>query len=125
MSDVKLDLTPGSPTYKDFLIVDGDLVIVTGKSEIQQNILQRLSTYYGEWFMNTQIGIPYFDQILVKDPDQSKVDALLFNTIAGTPGVIAVLSYSFTADFLTRTLNVAFSAQTTQGTVDYEGQVAA
>lgn len=121
MSDLGLVLNQSSGNYKDLDIQDGDLVMIDGLTEIQQNVLQRLSVFFGEWFMDTTIGIPYFNEILIKNPDQSKVDALFSNTISKTPGVIGLLSYSFTPDFINRTLNVSFSAQTTQGIVNYEG----
>lgn len=125
MSDIKLNMNKPSPSYRDFELQNGDLVLTSGLAEIQQNILQRLSVFFGEWFMNVQIGIPYFDKILVKNPDQGEIDALLTNTIQSVPGVIGLLSYSFSPDFVKRTLNVAFSAQTTQGKVDYEGLITA
>lgn len=123
MGDISLDLDPSSPTYGDLLIVDGDLVINSGIGGIQQDILTRLRTYLGEWFLDNTIGMPYFQQILLKNPDQSKIDAAFINMIMGTPGVISLVSYSFATDFVLRTLTVSFVAQTTQGTVDYSGVI--
>jgi hypothetical protein len=121
VSDIALDLDGGSPNYLDLKIVDGDLVLTESTEAIRQHILQRLRSFLGEWFMDNTIGLPYFQQILVKNPDQSKIDALFINQILGTPGVIQLNTYAFKPDFVNRKLEIAFSAQTTTGTVDYAG----
>src|SRR5882672_11274251 len=124
MADIMLDLNPISPTLNDLLIRDGDLVITPDTlSAVRQHILQRLRIFLGEWFLNNQVGLPFFQQILIKNPDQSKIDALLRNQIQGTPGVEALNSYSFSPDFTLRVLTVSFSARCTGGTVDYEGLI--
>ena len=42
----KRDLTPG---------------LVSGRDEIRQRILTRLARVKGEWFLNNQSGLPYYD----------------------------------------------------------------
>lgn len=120
-----LDLTSkSSPTYRDLLITNGDLVMVSGTSEVLQSILTTLATYYGEWFMDNSIGVDYFNQILVKNPDQAHVDALLIDAILGVPGVVQLLEYTATPDFITRQISVEFSVLSVNGIVDYSGSVA-
>lgn len=128
MADISLDLRPQSSTYKDLLVVNNDLILTSdanpaGTNNVQQDILQRLSFFLGEWFLDNTIGLPWFQQILVKNPDISKIDALFVNTILGTPGVVNLASYSFTPNFAQRTLKIAFSAVTTSGTVNYSGSI--
>lgn len=128
MADISLDLNPLSPTHKDFLVVDGDLVLTSdsdpkGTHNVLQHIVQRLSFFLGEWFMDNTKGVPWFTQILVKNPQQAKIDALLMNTIMGTPGVTQLVSYSFSPDTAKRTLSVQFSVYTTNGKVDYTGAI--
>lgn len=123
--DLALDLDPTSPTFMDLQIVNGDLVWVTGKDAIKQNILQRLNTYAGEWFLDVTAGLPYFDQILVKNPDQGAIEALIQNEILNTPGVVALVTFSVSVNFSTRVLTINFSVATTDGIVDWEGALAA
>jgi hypothetical protein len=128
MVDISLDLDPASPNYKDLLILDNDLVLTSdadprGTNNILQDIVQNLSFFLGEWFLDNTKGIPYFQQILIKNPDQSKIDGFMINTILGTPGVLQLLSYSFQANYAQRILNVTFSAMTTSGKVNYSGNV--
>lgn len=126
MADISLDLVKSSSTYKDFLLVDGDLALTTdadpsGTNNVLQDILQRLSMFQGEWFMDNTAGVPYYQQILRKNPDQSKIDAIFINTICGTLGVQQLLSYAFVPNFAFRTLEVSFSCNTTSGFIDYTG----
>lgn len=124
--DLALDLDPNSPNYGDLLVVDGDLVLVTGAEEIRQNIVQRLRVFLGEWFLDINDGIPFFQQILVKNPDQGKIDDLLINRVTGTPGVVQLLDFAFKALPNSRGLSIErLKVQTTHGVVDYSGTVLA
>jgi hypothetical protein len=131
MADVALDLNKASSNYNDFLLIDNDLALTSDAqanspiNPVQQDILQRLRFFYGEWFLDNTQGVPWFQQILVKNPDTSKVDLILLNTILTTPGVTAVTSYSFTPNYAARVLNVTFSATTTSGPINYNGTVGA
>lgn len=124
MSTIALDLDPLSANYGDILIASGQLSLISGVDEITQNVLQNLRTFLTEWFLDTTVGVPWFQQILVKNPERSKVDAVLINAILSTPGIQGLLAYSSTVDEKTRSLSVAFKAQSTQGIVNYAGLVA-
>lgn len=128
MADLSLDLTKQSSTQNDLLVIDGDLVLTSdanplGTNNVLQDILTRLRFMLGEWFMDTSQGLPWFQQILVKNPDLSKIDAIFQNTILGTPGVITLISYDFDPDLSARTLEVEFKAATNGGVVDYTGTI--
>ncbi len=130
MADISLNLNPASPTYKDFLVVNNDLILTSdaqagGTNPILQSIIQRLSFFLGEWFLDNTQGVPWFQQILIKGPSQSNIDAVLKNTILGTLGVTGLSAYTFTPNFAERTLAVTFSATTTSGPVNYSGTISA
>lgn len=121
MTDIALDLDQNSSTYGDLKIVANDLVLVDGTEAILQNILQTLGMYFGEWFLNTQIGIPYYQVILVKNPNQAQINAVFLNAILNVPGATQITKYSFTVEAAIRRLRVAFTVQTTKGIVNYAG----
>ena len=123
MTDIAIDYNPLSSTYQDIQIVNGDLVIVDGPQAILQNIIQTLGLFLGEWFLNVNLGIDYYGQILVKNPIQSTVDAIFINQILNVPGVTALLAFSFNPNFVTRILALTFKAQVTGGIVDYTGSI--
>lgn len=126
MADISLNLDASSMSYGDLLIVGNDLLLTAdanpnGTNNILQDVIQRLRFFLGEWFLDNTFGVPWYQQILVKNPDVSKINVLILNTIAGTPGIITVSSYSFKTNFSARTFKVSFAAQTTNGPVDYSG----
>lgn len=126
MSDISLDLNIASPTYNDYLLLNNDLALTSdaqsgGSDPVQQDILQALRTYLNEWYLDNTIGMPWYQQILVKNPDLSKIDALFINTILGRRGGVQLLKYDFSPEFLTRRLEDTFIAQKTTGVVDYSG----
>jgi hypothetical protein len=128
MVDLSIDLDKTSSTYQDLLIENGDLVLTSdanpdGTNPIQQDIRQKIGTFLGEWFNDNTIGVDYYGQIFVKNPDQSKVDAIIQNIIRTAPGVTLLTSYAASVNSVTRVLTLSFVAQTTQGQVDYSGTV--
>lgn len=137
MVDIALDIQKadaGLPTYKDLLLINNDLgltsdaypagqVPISAPNPVLQDILQRIRFFLNEWFLDNTQGVPYFQQILVKNPDQSKIDAIFTNVILGTPGVTQLNSFSFTVNRASRILGIAFNCATTSGVVNYSGIV--
>lgn len=134
MADLSLDLNPlhkNLPTYRDLLVTNNDLTLTAdanptnalATNPVLQNILQRMRFFLAEWFLDNTQGLPYFQQILIKNPDQSKIDAIFSNVILGTPGVTQLTAYSFTPSSAIRVLTVSFSVITTTGIVSYSGNI--
>lgn len=122
MTDLQMDMDPTSSTFGDLLITDGNLTVITDtQAELRQTIKQTLSTYLGEWFMDTTLGVDYYGQILVKNPDMGTVNAILIRAILGIPGIVQLLSYDFTTDYIARKLSVRFTARATSGIINYVG----
>lgn len=128
MVDLSLDLTESSSTYRDLLFENNDLVLTSdanpaGTNPILQDLLQLLSFYAGEWFLNNTEGFPWLQAVFVKNPNLGQIDALLQNEISSAPGVTQLLSYSSNANFEFRVLNVTFSVMTTSGKVNWSGNL--
>ena len=77
----------------------------------------RLQLFLGEWFVDTRLGVPYFQQIYVKNPDLAVIGQLFRQVILGCPGVASVLQANL--DFVSnlRTLTATFVVQTDTGAV--------
>lgn len=130
MADISLDLADRtSPTYKDLLVASGDLVMTSdvneslGTNPVLQDILQTLSFMLGEWFLDNTKGIPWFQQILVKNPNEPAIDAIIQNAILSVPGVLQLTQYSFSVNALARVLTISFRVITTSGVVVFNGAV--
>jgi len=105
MSDIKLDLST-----HDIAIENGNLVLVEDDEAVAQNLKIRLQFFWQEWFYDLRLGIPYFRDIFVKNPDRDLINSLYRKTIKTTTGVDAVTSLSTTIDKSTRRFTLNFRA---------------
>ncbi len=113
---------------QDLLLdADGDLVIdeqgvhfVSGLQAVAQAIRFRILLVRGEWFLNMDIGVPYFDDvgvdgILGDNYDEAAARAAIVAAILDAPGVTGILSLTLERDPATRTLYVSGVAQSLFG----------
>jgi hypothetical protein len=115
MIDIALD-----PTTHDLAIENFDLQLVDGIDQIAQNLNIRLRFFFGEWYLNTLEGIPYYQYFFIKNPNQYQTETFLKETITTTPGVTALTSFASDFDGKTRLFTVKFSAQTVSGDTEIE-----
>ncbi len=73
----------------------------------------------GEWFLNLDAGLPYFQDILIKDPNLNAIDGVIKNTIIDTPGVIELLGFDMDYDSSSQALVLTFSVQVSDGVLDF------
>ncbi len=106
-----------NPNYGDLMIAKGNLVLTddTSGETASQLVACRLRTILGEWFLDTRLGVDYFGQILVKDPNLAAIGALLKSAILATPGVANVSSFTQTYDAQKRSLGVTWAGTSTGG----------
>jgi len=121
MSDMALDYTleRSDVLYGDILIENGDLSLLTGFDAIEQHLKQRLKTFYGEWFLNKKVGVPYFEQVFVKNYNANILDSVFKKIIIETPGIIQLLEFSLEIDSSTRELFLTFKASAVEGVIDF------
>lgn len=106
MSDLKLD-----PQTGDLILTSGDLVMTSGADAIRQHLSQRLKSFAGEWFLDLDSGLPYYRDILVKNPNAPAVSGLLQEEIVKTPGVLELLSFNLDLNKATRGLTIKFEVR--------------
>ena len=63
---------------------------------VQQRLFIRLRTLYGEWFLNTDYGIPYMQRILVFKNTKSSVDLIFQQNILAETGVKEITYFNST-----------------------------
>ncbi len=111
LSDVLLD-----PLTGDLYLSDGDLVLSSGDDSILQAIRSRLQFFAGEWFADLDVGLPAWDQILVKNPNLGAIQQLFRAEILATPGVYSLTELSLDYTPGSRFLTVTFRAVKDTGT---------
>ena len=100
--------------FHDLVLVDGNL---SPTGDLAQRLDCLLRTVRGEWWVDPSIGVPWFDEVLKKNPDLQVIRQLLVSIITTDPEVKSVTSMDVELDRVARTLNVSFEVQSTDGTV--------
>ena len=118
MTDLAIDTTT-----HDLIIEDGDLVLTTGANRVRQDLDIRLRTVLGVWFLDTRIGIPYFESILGQKPRFGPIAAIFKEAILEAPGVIRVEDFQLDFNGATRALTVSFRCVAETGTFDYQTEL--
>lgn len=104
-----------NPTEGD-LHLDGEaLSLVDSRDAIAQHIRIRLRFFLGEWFLDQREGIPFYRDILTKNPSRSLVESIYRQAITDTPGVDSLEKFALSIDASTRTGEVTFTVTTTDG----------
>lgn len=102
----------------DLDVVNNNLILTTGQEAIKQDLQTRLKTFLSEWFLDISEGVPYYQEILVKQPSFTVVSDVLKTIILETPGVLELTNFVF--DYLvTRELHLEFTAETIDGPIDF------
>ena len=71
----------------DLAIENGDLQLTDGKQTLEQRIKRALLTFKGEWFLDEDIGIPYFQEILGQKNSIEAIKAIFVDAILKIEGV--------------------------------------
>lgn len=107
---------------------DGDIYIeankfklVDGKAEIRQRLIQNLSTFFQEWFLDTQLGVPYHSVVFEKGTPTSVIEAIFKDEITKVQGVTNLTRFD-PLDFEAgnRNLSLNFDVDTIFGSLTIE-----
>jgi hypothetical protein len=92
--------------------VAGQLQRVSDGESVVQAVKFALSVFQGEYFLDTTAGLPYFQEILVKNPDVAQIRRRIADRIESVPGVAELVSLTLDFDRPNRTLAVRFTITT-------------
>ncbi len=116
---MSLDLALDPDTH-DLSIVDNDLQIVSDADQLEQNLKIRLQFFLAEWFLNINNGLPFYSDILVKNPNIPNIDSIVKAQIIDTNGVEEILEYISSFDNTTREYSINFTVRTEFGESDLQ-----
>jgi len=105
-------------TSGDLDLSANNLTVVTDPGiETAQKLRNLFLSVQGEWFLDTSLGIPYFQYIWgVKNPNLGVVGQIFKRTIQAAPYVANISSFTLNLD-AKRQLHFYFSAVLTNGQV--------
>ena len=82
------------------------LIVVTRAQAIGQHVRQRLKTFKGEWFLDSDVGVSWLDDILGKQYDPVITESIVKTIILKTPGVKGILAFSISFNGQRRELQI-------------------
>lgn len=94
---------------------NGDWAFAIDREGIQQRISQVLKTIAGEWFLDLDYGLPYFEQILIKNPNLPSVQDTFRRALLSVKGVSSVERLTLDLNTTSRTLTVSWVVLTDLG----------
>ena len=99
----------------DLDVSSGARVFLSGADYIGQKIRQRLQFFLGEWWKDITLGVPWIQQVLVKNGSSEVVRSIVRNAILAVPGITSVTTCTVTFDTANRIASISFVAVYGQG----------
>jgi hypothetical protein len=101
---------------------DGDVefpfrLTTPGVEAVKQGIRIRIQTFLGEWFLDLDFGIPWFEKILGQKFNEAEIRNAFRALILETPGVLELISLTATYTSATRTVAIDWVVRTADGVV--------
>jgi hypothetical protein len=112
------DIIVDSETHD--LLIDNDLSLNNDIEYLKQKLNINLWFFFEEWYLDTSVGIPYYQNIMVKNPDISQIEAIFKKQIIDTDFVQEITSFDLKYDTQNRKLSVSFSVKSDFGPLDLE-----
>jgi hypothetical protein len=113
MKDLALD----KDTH-DLYFVDSSIQVVNDLDSVEQRLKTRLLFYLKEWFLDTTAGVPFYTDLLIKNPNIPDIENILKAKILDTPEVIELLEFDTVYAASARSLEVTFKVRATYGYID-------
>ena len=114
---ILLDIALSAASHDLLLSPTNDLILIGNAERVAQQIKISLKTFLGEWFLDIGDGVPYFEEILVKNPNTMIIREIIRDRILTVPGVNTVITLDVEIDRSARMLQITHETQTTEGLV--------
>lgn len=101
----------------DIELTNGKVVFISGAQHTRQKLASRFKFFLGEYFLDLRQGVPYYRDILVKNPDLNVIKSIFRKVILTTKGVESLTSYEMYFDEPNRRLTFSFEAQASTGPI--------
>lgn len=112
--DLLLDYATGDLTWKNGPLTI-DYTTQPFVDTVKQRLFIMLRTFQGEWFMDLNHGIPYWQSILGKKTTKSAVDLIFQQKILAENGVKEITEFKST--FVNRQYSLDFKVKVSTGEI--------
>lgn len=96
----------------DMTFGQGLASLARDQEAVAQRVRTRLYMLKGEWFLNTDAGVPYLQEITTRPADLFLTESTIRATIADTEGVASINDFSMSYDGATRVLSIETTVST-------------
>lgn len=103
----KKDLLLGEE--KDIVIEGFDLKLTDNETSLTQLLKQELLTFKGDWFLDQDKGLPYYQDILGQRNSIDSVRAIFIEAIKSVSGVKEIVDLELNLNGKDRTLDVSIT----------------
>ena len=108
----------------DILVDEDGLHLIAGLPGVAQLCRIAMLLFLGEWFLNLNRGMPWFQEILGEKYDEGLLRSRLAEQLLTVPGVTEVISITLAFDPLTRGVSVTWAVRTLFGDTEPDTLVA-
>ncbi len=91
------------------------ITLITGPRYVRQKIAARLNFFLDEWFLDRRLGVPYYRDVFLQNPDLDITRAVFRSVILSVPEVAGVDKLTLGYNPLARSLAVEFDAPLVAG----------
>lgn len=110
------DLELGVESH-DLIIKDGDLSLLNEEAKVARQTLKlNLLFFKGEWFLDLEYGVPYFQSILKKGVSKGLVDSIFRKKITESYNIVEIIDFRTSLSNSSYTLDL-FTATTPSGEI--------
>lgn len=109
---------------KDLLLDDsGDLLLdengdIQFTDSVKQAIEIRIRWFAKEWKFGPDFGIPYYDEVFIKNPSEQLIEERMRDAISDVEEVEEILSFSVSIDGKLRKMKVAYAVSSKENTIE-------
>jgi hypothetical protein len=107
----------------EWIVFNGDFVKAAGANAVPQGIRIRVGMFLGECYLDEGVGVPYLEDILIKNPDPLVVRADIQEAIANTPDVTNVVGAQLVQEQGSRDARIDYVCDTVYSEQPFSGSV--
>ena len=93
----------------DLQIKDFDFALTTRDTVIAQRVQRHLLLFKGDYWLDTELGVPYYQNILGSRNSLDTVQAILINAVQEVEGVSEITKFDIVFNNSTRTVSIELS----------------
>lgn len=101
----------------DAALIGNDLKLIDYAERVAQQVQITLRFWLAEWFLDETKGVPYFEYILIKNPNMAHIRQIFTEAVLSVEGVNSVTAMELYVDPQQRVLVATYSAATDYGLV--------